>query len=367
MKREGISGQNQSVFKPYEQSLPMRTPLLLLALLLVLLVSGCTQGTMYHMDSGERVEIREPTETPQVNETPEANETEPLDLCANVTCEPGTLPCPDGFEADCDNTCDNETGDCSNCTPDCSGHQDLCINITCTMSLLECPDGFLAACDNTCEPAAGNCTNCTPDCSEHLGCQPDWECTDWSRCIDGEQTRNCTDENECGTELDRPLEEQDCEVNESGHLLFSEVYYDTNGTDAEEEWLELYNPTGHSINLSGWVISDNTKGWSIPNSTTMAAHTYLTISRNSTAFYALYGCDPSLGDLTLSLSNSGDYLTLWSNESVEVDFVAWEEPEPYPDWNLTVSDGQSIKRVPPEQDTDSPEDWLSGQDPGPAC
>ena len=328
---------------------------------------------MYHIGSGRPVDVlpkselfHSPNEAAQ--KTKQAELTAP-DPCANVTCQPSTLVCPDGFEAICGNTCNNQTGKCTNCTPDCTGHQDLCANITCRMSFMECPDGFLAACQNTCNPETGLCTNCTPDCTDHQGCQPDWECTGWSRCIDGEQTRNCTDKNECGTDKNRPPETQDCETPEVDHVVFSEVYYDTSGKESEEEWLELYNPTPLDVNLSGWKIADNTKNWSIPNDIVITAHSYLTISRNSTAFYTLYSCSPDLENLTLSLSNSGDYLMLW-NRSVLVDFVAWESGgsgNPYPEWDLSSPEGRSIKRIPPNQDMDVPDDWLENQQPEPAC
>ena len=42
-------------------------------------------------------------------------------------------------------------------------------------------------------------------------CKEEWSCTEWSECKeDGTQTRTCTDENECGTELYRPFESQPC-------------------------------------------------------------------------------------------------------------------------------------------------------------
>ncbi len=43
-------------------------------------------------------------------------------------------------------------------------------------------------------------------------CVEDWNCTEWSECEDEEQTRECTDLNECGTENDKPDEIQECEI-----------------------------------------------------------------------------------------------------------------------------------------------------------
>lgn len=45
-------------------------------------------------------------------------------------------------------------------------------------------------------------------------CIENWSCSDWSECIEGKQTRECTDANVCGTTVNKPAEEQACEVPE---------------------------------------------------------------------------------------------------------------------------------------------------------
>ena len=41
-------------------------------------------------------------------------------------------------------------------------------------------------------------------------CQPDWVCSDWGDCVDGVQSRDCTDSNACGTTAGKPAEAQTC-------------------------------------------------------------------------------------------------------------------------------------------------------------
>jgi len=43
-------------------------------------------------------------------------------------------------------------------------------------------------------------------------CVENWSCTDWSVCVEGIQTRTCTDLNDCGTNVNKPVESQSCEV-----------------------------------------------------------------------------------------------------------------------------------------------------------
>ncbi len=43
-----------------------------------------------------------------------------------------------------------------------------------------------------------------------VSCQETWSCTDWSECINSQQSRFCTDANSCGTTLNKPAETQSC-------------------------------------------------------------------------------------------------------------------------------------------------------------
>jgi hypothetical protein len=43
-------------------------------------------------------------------------------------------------------------------------------------------------------------------------CYENWQCTDWSDCTVGVQTRQCNDISECDTEVNKPLLSQSCEV-----------------------------------------------------------------------------------------------------------------------------------------------------------
>jgi hypothetical protein len=50
---------------------------------------------------------------------------------------------------------------------------------------------------------------CTGNCTE------DWSCTYWSNCTGGTQTRTCTDANSCGSTINKPDESQNCGCIES--------------------------------------------------------------------------------------------------------------------------------------------------------
>lgn len=148
----------------------------------------------------------------------------------------------------------------------------------------------------------------------------------------------------------------------SSTVVISEVYYDTAGDDNVEEYIELYNMTGASVNIGGWKLSDNAGTYTVPSGTSIPAKTAITIARNSAGFYKLFGKNPNVSGLTLALGNSGDNVTL-KNGSTTIDFVSYENYTS--GWNISAGTGKSIIRTLANVDTDMPGDWTSNATPTP--
>ena len=140
-------------------------------------------------------------------------------------------------------------------------------------------------------------------------------------------------------------------------VVFSEIYYDTIGTDEIEEWIEIYNNSPSEADLSGWKIIDNNgTGWyfTFPAGTTIKAGTYLTAAMDSTGFTALYGYEADVYGSLPYLNNGGDALIMYNADGTEVDAVAWEggASAGIPDgWGSTTnpwaSTGNTIVRIDP--------------------
>jgi len=113
--------------------------------------------------------------------------------------------------------------------------------------------------------------------------------------------------------------------------------YDPETNDNYYEWIELFNPSNESINLSGWSIVDNSESEPIEgdfdhgNGTTIIhAYGYAIITDHGTKFYEnfsisndtvkLYVDDSSIGN---GLGNSGDKLILKNKTGEIVDAVEW--------------------------------------------
>jgi beta-lactamase superfamily II metal-dependent hydrolase len=150
-------------------------------------------------------------------------------------------------------------------------------------------------------------------------------------------------------------------------VVFSEVFYDTPGTDSDEEWVELYNNTPVTMDLGGWKIVDNNgagSSWSIPSGTTIAPYTYITIGHDSASFLNLYGYDADAYGYLPALNNDGDAMILKDKSGNVKDAVGWEGGSTggLPTGWGSVTDpsagtGYTIFRVDPTSDTGTYADW----------
>ena len=97
-----------------------------------------------------------------------------------------------------------------------------------------------------------------------------------------------------------------------GSVVVNEIMYNQASGSTVPEWVELYNTTGSSIDLSGYKLTDNNVGatsltegvYTLPSGTVIPAGGYLTIGNSySTAQIKWSG--------NLALSNSGDNVALF--------------------------------------------------------
>lgn len=137
-------------------------------------------------------------------------------------------------------------------------------------------------------------------------------------------------------------------------ILISEVAYDGIGTEADSEFVELYNPSGVAVDLTGWSISDNFATFTLSGS--IPAGGFFVVADNQAGFEATYGVSANQYGSTLALSNSGDQVMLSDDSGTEVDFVAWEGY--VAGWTISATTGNSLHRTS-TIDTDTQDDFVS--------
>jgi len=124
-------------------------------------------------------------------------------------------------------------------------------------------------------------------------------------------------------------------LNPSGHVVINEIEQNPAGADYGNEWLELYNPTGSVVDLSGWEMRSTAgmvETYVFPDGTTIDAGGYLVIN-----FGAQF------------LDNEEESVILLDASDVEVDRTPFRTD--------TYNDSRSWQRVPNGSDTESDSDW----------
>jgi hypothetical protein len=173
-------------------------------------------------------------------------------------------------------------------------------------------------------------------------------------------------------------------------LLISEVFYDTPGTDEDEEWIEIYNPTASAIDLSVYKIGDEEEQgksegmYQFPPEAGIPPTGVIVIALEATGFYALYGfnpdyevadTDPSVPDMVkysawatgkIALGNNGDEVLILDGGDITVDAMSYGNATTFFDPPcLDVATGYSLERSPVNVDTDTAADWIGQEFPTP--
>lgn len=171
--------------------------LISLSLILLVFISGCTQqptGQVIINNANQEHSIND-----SQNQTSNITENKSLETQNNSSQNSTKSLCADGTLYD----------SCSSDKPK------YCINGTLIdkCSKCGCPTGKFCSSSGNCYISTGGGggggsnsfpTNNPPVCTES------WSCSDWSNCTNNQQTRTCTDANNCGTTNNKPTTSQSC-------------------------------------------------------------------------------------------------------------------------------------------------------------
>ncbi|UCC62996.1 MAG: lamin tail domain-containing protein, partial [Anaerolineae bacterium] len=156
------------------------------------------------------------------------------------------------------------------------------------------------------------------------------------------------------------------------YLLISELLYDPVGVDdADGEWIEIYNPTGVTVTLAGYGVSDGGSYGdgmvAFPAGSHAGPGGAVVVAQRADAFMAAYGFPPDFelkesGPAVPNMEpvgsgilwgNGGDEAILRDPAGVGVDAIAYGSGS-YPGVTAHpgVGAGNSLERKPADRDTD---------------
>ncbi len=140
-------------------------------------------------------------------------------------------------------------------------------------------------------------------------------------------------------------------------VVITEIMYNSPeaGTDSLE-FIELFNPTASSIDLSACAFTSGIV-YTFPSGTTIGAGQYLVLAGNAVAFANVYGFAPFADWGAGALSNNGATLTLLDALGNIIDQVPFDDVAPW----VTAPDGfgPSLTLCSPSADNALASNWFS--------
>jgi len=146
-----------------------------------------------------------------------------------------------------------------------------------------------------------------------------------------------------------------------GDVVVNEIMQNPRAvSDTAGEWFEIYNTTGHAIDLAGWTIKDaGTDHHTIQNggSLWLPAGGYLVLGRNADPA-TNGGVQVAYRYTSFSLGNADDEIILLDAAGMEIDRVAYDGGPAFPN-----PDGASMQLIRPDLDNGVGSNWRTSPDP----
>ncbi len=139
-------------------------------------------------------------------------------------------------------------------------------------------------------------------------------------------------------------------------VVINEIMYNPDKNDVE--WVELYNKSDETIDISGWYILDQDpqhQAAIIPGETYLQERDYFTIVLDGGP-YIPFDADVIRTGL-FGLSNGGDAVNLYDSQQHEVDKVVYQDQSPWP--QEADGEGFTLELSDVNADNNDPDSWLA--------
>lgn len=152
---------------------------------------------------------------------------------------------------------------------------------------------------------------------------------------------------------------------DSTAIVINEINYNSASDFDVEDWIELVNNTGFTIDLSGWKIkdSDDSHVFVIPEQTIVENGQYIVLSRDITLFKSFFpDVSNVLGNISFGFSGGGELVRLYDPNDDLMDQVDYDDDDPWP----TEADGNgpTLELINPNEDNELPINWSASNDYG---
>lgn len=141
-------------------------------------------------------------------------------------------------------------------------------------------------------------------------------------------------------------------------IVINEINYNSHAAFDCEDWIELYNNTDSTVDLSDWIFKDSrdANSFYIPAGTKLLSDSYLVLCSDTAKFFSFFPeVKNVIGPFDFSISNSGELIRLLDKESRFIDSVHYLDTIPWP--LEPDGSGSTLALKDPSLDNSLPENW----------
>ena len=145
-------------------------------------------------------------------------------------------------------------------------------------------------------------------------------------------------------------------------VVINEINYNSSDSFDPDDWVEIYNISSNTIDMSSWFIKDENDDhvFTIPLNTLLLPDQYLVFCTDTLRFTALFpDVSAYYGDLGFGLSGGSDHIRLFDPAGSLVDYVEYDDDSPWP--TTPDGDGPTLELKHPSLDNANWESWAPSQ------
>lgn len=143
-------------------------------------------------------------------------------------------------------------------------------------------------------------------------------------------------------------------------IVINEINYNSSLSFNTEDWIELYNNSDQSVDLSNWKFkdSDDSHIFTIPPGTSLNPTDYLILCTDTSLFKPLFpNTSNYIGNLGFGLSGSGELIRLYDSQMNIIDSLVYDDAFPWP--TAPDGNGPTLSLKNPNLDNSRGENWAA--------
>lgn len=148
-------------------------------------------------------------------------------------------------------------------------------------------------------------------------------------------------------------------------VVINEINYNSSDGFDPGDWVEIYNGSSDTIDLSSWSLKDDNDdhSFTIPSNSFLSPEHFMIICKDTMKFSSLFPeVNSCHGDMDFGLGGGGDLVRLFDANGSLVDMVEYDDDDPWP--ALPDGSGPTLELKHPSLDNALWENWSASDGNG---